>query len=49
MIDQKLVDNIRAYGVYRDSGEGRRRVLEDTGRAAEDEASIRFFSARTSW
>jgi Fe-S oxidoreductase len=31
MIDQKLVDNIKAYGVYRDSGEGRRRVLEDTG------------------
>lgn len=31
MIDQKLVDNIRAYGAYRDSGEGRRRVLEDIG------------------
>ena len=32
MINQKLVDNIRAYGAYRDSGEGRRRVLvEDIG------------------
>ena len=31
MIDQKLVDNIRAYGTYRDSGEGRRKVLEDAG------------------
>ncbi|HEX76249.1 MAG TPA: (Fe-S)-binding protein [Dehalococcoidia bacterium] len=27
MIDDKLVDNIRAYGTYKDSGEGRRRVL----------------------
>lgn len=31
MIDEKLVDNIRAHGVYQDSGEGRRRVLEDIG------------------
>lgn len=32
MIDDKLVDNIRAYGTYMDSGEGRRRVLvEDIG------------------
>ena len=31
MIDQKLLDNIRAYGTYKDSGEGRRRVLEDIG------------------
>jgi len=31
MIDQKLVDNIRAYGAFRDSGEGRRKILEDTG------------------
>lgn len=31
MIDQKLVENIKAYGTYRDSGEGRRRVLEDIG------------------
>ncbi len=32
MINQKLVDNIRAYGAYKDSGEGRRRVLaEDIG------------------
>jgi len=29
MIDEKLVDNIRAYGTYMDSGEGRRRVLEE--------------------
>lgn len=32
MIDEKLVDNIRAYGTYMDSGEGRRRALvEDIG------------------
>lgn len=31
MIDQKLADNIRAHGIYRDSGEGRHRVLEDIG------------------
>jgi len=31
MIDQKLVDNIRSCGTYRDSGEGRRRVFEDVG------------------
>ena len=31
MIDQKLVDNVRAYGTFRDSGEGRRKVLEDIG------------------
>ena len=31
MINEKLVDNIRAHGVYQDSGEGRRRVLEDIG------------------
>lgn len=31
MIDQKLIDNIRAHGTYRDSGEGRRRVLDDIG------------------
>lgn len=31
MIDRKVVDNIRAYGTYRDSGEGRSRVLEDIG------------------
>ncbi len=31
MIDQKLVDNIRAHGTGKDSGEGRLRVLEDIG------------------
>ena len=31
MIDQKLVDNIRAYGAFRGSGEGRRKVLEEIG------------------
>jgi Fe-S oxidoreductase len=31
MIDQKLVDNIRAYGFPRDSGEGKHRALEDIG------------------
>jgi len=29
MIDFKLVENIRAYGAYKDSGEGRRKVLVD--------------------
>ena len=38
MIDQKLVDNIRAYGAYRDSGEGRRRVLEDIGFRQDQQA-----------
>ena len=31
MIDQKLVENIRAHGTARDSGEGKHRVLKDTG------------------
>jgi len=31
MIDEKVVENIKAYGTYRDNGEGRRRVLEDIG------------------
>ena len=32
MIDKKMVANIRTYGTYKDSGEGRRRVLvEDMG------------------
>ena len=31
MIDQKLVDNIRAHGIYKASDEGKRRVLEDIG------------------
>ncbi len=31
MIGQKLVDNIRAYGIYTGSWEGRRKVLEDAG------------------
>lgn len=31
MIDEKLVENIRTFGVFRDDGEGRRRVLEDVG------------------
>lgn len=31
MIDQKLVDNIRAYGAYKDSGEGRQGILEEIG------------------
>ena len=31
MIDQKLVENIRAYGTYKGTGEGRRKVLEDAG------------------
>jgi len=39
MIDEKLVDNIRAHGTYRDSGEGRRRVLvEDIGFRIEEKA-----------
>lgn len=31
MIDQKQVENIRTYGFPRDSGEGKRRALEDIG------------------
>jgi len=31
MIDQKLVENIRTYGTYRDTGEGRSKILEDAG------------------
>jgi len=31
VIDQKLVDNIRAHGIYTDSPEGKRRALEDKG------------------
>ena len=32
MINEKLVDNVRAYGTYKDSGEGRNRVIaEDLG------------------
>ncbi len=31
MINQKLVENIRAYGAYKDSGEGRRGVLDEIG------------------
>jgi len=32
MIDEKLVDNIRAYGTYQGSGEERHRILvEDIG------------------
>ena len=31
MIDQKLVDNIRAYGTYKASWEGKQKVLEDIG------------------
>jgi len=31
MINEKLVENIRAYGTFRDSGEGRRKILEDIG------------------
>ncbi len=38
MIDQKLVDNIRTYGAFRDSGEGRRRILEDIGFRMEKKA-----------
>ena len=31
MIDQKLVDNVRSHGTFRDSAEGRRKVIEDIG------------------
>lgn len=31
MIDQTVVENVRAYGTCRDSGDGRRRVFEDIG------------------
>ena len=29
MVDKKLVESIRAYGTFRDTGQGRRRVLAD--------------------
>ena len=38
MIDQKLVDNIRAYGTFRDTGEGRRKVLADIGFSLDQKA-----------
>ncbi len=38
MINQKLVDNIRCYGTYKDSGEGRRQTLEDIGFRTADKA-----------
>jgi len=31
MINQKLVDNIRSYGTFKDSGEKRRQILKKTG------------------
>jgi len=31
MVDEKLVENIRKYGTFRDDGAGRRRVLDDAG------------------
>jgi len=31
MIDEKLVDNIRTFGIFKDDGEGKRRILEDIG------------------
>jgi len=31
MIKEKLVENIRLYGTYKDSGEGRRKILTDMG------------------
>jgi len=39
MIDEKAVENIRTYGVYRDTGEGRSKVLfEDVGFRADKKA-----------
>jgi len=39
MIDEKAVENIRTYGVYQGSGEGRSKVLfEDLGVRADQEA-----------
>jgi len=39
MIDEKTVENIRTYGVYQDSGEGRSKVLfQDLGVRADQEA-----------
>jgi len=38
MIDQKIVDNIKAYGVFRDSGEGKRRVIENAGFRTDQKA-----------
>ncbi|MFC2003170.1 heterodisulfide reductase-related iron-sulfur binding cluster [Chloroflexota bacterium] len=31
MINQKLLDNIKAHGIWKDTGEGRRKLLEDIG------------------
>lgn len=33
-----VVDNTRAYGGYKDSGEGRRKVLEDVGSRIDQKA-----------
>ena len=44
MIDQKLVANIRAYGVFRDSGEGRRKVLADIGFRVDQKAEYVIIS-----
>ena len=39
MIDDKVVENIRAYGTYKDSGEGRLKVLkEDIGFRMDERA-----------
>jgi Fe-S oxidoreductase len=38
MIRTELVENIRQYGVYKDSGEGRRKVLDDIGLKLDQEA-----------
>lgn len=39
-----LVDNIKAYGTYRDSGEGRRKVLEDIGSRIDQKAEYVIIS-----
>jgi len=39
MIDEKAAENIRTYGVYQGSGEGRTKVLfQDLGVRADQEA-----------
>lgn len=39
-----VVDNIRAYGSYKDSGEGRRKVLEDAGSRIDQKAEYVIIS-----
>ncbi len=44
MIDQKVIENIKNYGSFRDSGEGRRKVLRDLGFKLDQKADYVLIS-----